>query len=115
MKLKTTGEGILLPIVVYPMLISILTDEKIESLFLGKKKELLCGFLGNVGYEMYIWHSTVLVMMLVISYVTNMDYTTYGFFKMLGCYIVCFVVGAIAFLRIEKPLNNSINNIFMSD
>lgn len=99
----STGQEYLLAIIIYPLVIIVFTDDKIERFF--RHFGGLFHFLGNVGFEMYIWHPIVIIIMLIISHLTGMDFEYQGMIKMVLFAVCCFVIGTFAYWFIERPLS----------
>ena len=93
----------MLAIIIYPLVIIVFTDDKIERFF--RHFGGLFHFLGNVGFEMYIWHPIVIIIMLIISHLTGMDFEYQGMIKMVLFAVCCFVIGTFAYWFIERPLS----------
>ena len=99
--LISSGQEYLLAIIIFPILISIFTDDKIEKLF---AKWRGWKYMGNIGFEVYIWHPVVIAFWLIVVYVKDIDLLVNGFGKMIIFAILCTAVGAVAYRFIEIPI-----------
>ena len=99
----------LLAIVIWPLLISIMTDTSIERLF--ARGEAVWHFIGNVGYEMYIWHEIVLILCLIVVYYKPQIVNSRMMMDMVLYTLVCFSIGSLAYLFVEKNITTFLRRV----
>ncbi|WP_090167077.1 acyltransferase family protein [Pseudobutyrivibrio sp. 49] len=70
------------------------------------------GLMGKISFDVFIWHHPVNMFMIIAIYRFNIPCNIYRFRTMLIYALICWVVGTISYICIDKPIAGLIKRKF---
>lgn len=86
--------------VIYPTILIIFNLSGVKKLFCCR----IWKHLGDISYNVYVWHVNVLLALYCFISVVIVRFSIYSLYGMLLYTFICFVVGAISYLLLERPI-----------
>ena len=99
-----SGINYLMTFCFYPALIIIFSSGSIAKLFDHK----FVGTLGKITYDTYIWHNPNFLLLYIIPAITGRSWNLLTARAMLIYTAVSFVVGAISYYALERPISSRV-------
>lgn len=98
-----------LTVVYYPALIIFMKYPSVEKLFHYK----WIGTLGKISYDVYIWHSSLFILMYLMIETFQWSINLNSVSSMLIFALVTFLVGAVSYFCIEKRLDRVVDKYIL--
>lgn len=102
-----SGINYLMTFVFYPALVVLFSSRPLAKLFDYK----CIGTLGKITYDTYIWHNPIFFLLYIIPAVTGQNWSLLTVKAMLLYTVFSFVVGAVSYYALERPINRWIDKI----
>lgn len=99
--------SMILVYLVYPSVIILMLTSKTLNLLFNHK---ICGILGSISFEMYLWHSPIMVISAILIYLTDY-HPEYTYASMIAFTILVFVISALIYFMIEVPVTHWLKKI----
>lgn len=99
------GINYLMTFVFYPALIILFSSRPLAKLF----DHNCIGTLGKITYDTYIWHCPNFLLLYIIPALTGRSWSLLTVKAMLLYTVFSFVVGAVSYYALERPINRWIN------
>lgn len=91
----------------YPALIIIFSSRPVAKLFDHK----FIGTLGKITYDTYIWHNPNFLLLYIIPAITGRSWNLLTARAMLIYTAVAFVMGAVSYYALERPINHGVKKL----
>lgn len=101
----TDGIYYLMTFFVYPAIIILMNTDIAKKIFKWK----FIGTLSAISYNVYVWHLTLIIILLAVDRLWSLNIVYSNVFLMIGGLIVSYIVGALSHYYIEKPITRYID------
>ncbi len=89
---------------VYPAIIILMNTDIAKNIFKWK----FIGTLSAISYNVYVWHLTLIIILLAVDRLWSLNINYGNVFIMIACLVVSFIVGALSHYFIEIPFGHYI-------
>lgn len=97
----------ILTYIYFPALIILFKSKLFTKVF---NREFI-GKLGQISFDVYLWHVPLLMLMFIVIKIFNLNINLSSYFSMACFVIICFIFGALSHFFIELPCNKIIKKI----
>lgn len=98
------GFNYLMTFVFYPAIIVLCHSNFCKKVFRAK----IWGVIGNISYDVYIWHTVLFILMYVVIKVLGINVNLFQVSAMICFTAITFVVGTVSHFAIEKPIQKKL-------